>query len=134
MNSLVHPMFMHLVLCVFLYALLTVARAPDIWGLGKKLDGSNPFEPIKEKMSANLRNQFEWPVFFHIVCLLLMIKGLDSNALYTLLAWVFVLGRFIHSVVQILTSSVRLRGLVFTINFIAVLIMWCLFLIDITAT
>jgi hypothetical protein len=45
------------------------------------------------------------------------------------LAWVFILGRVIHSGVQILTDNVRLRGLVFTINFLAVLAMWCLLIL-----
>ncbi|GAB4193554.1 MAG: hypothetical protein Tsb002_24130 [Wenzhouxiangellaceae bacterium] len=41
-----------------------------------------------------------------------------------LLAWIFVVGRFLHSGVQILTTNIRLRGMVFTINFLAVLAMW----------
>jgi len=42
----------------------------------------------------------------------------------TALAWVFVAGRVAHSLGQILTTNVRLRGLVFTVNFVAVLRMW----------
>ncbi|MFV3332448.1 MAPEG family protein [Pseudomonas sp. NY15437] len=40
------------------------------------------------------------------------------------LAWLFIAGRVAHSGVQILTRNVRLRGLVFTINFLAVLGLW----------
>lgn len=40
------------------------------------------------------------------------------------LAWVFVAGRLIHAYVQVFTTNVRLRGIVFTINFVAVLGMW----------
>jgi hypothetical protein len=75
-------------------------------------------------VSANLSNQFEWPVFFYIACLALMMKELDSNIVFISLAWIFILGRVIHSSVQILTDNVRLRGLVFTINFLAVLAIW----------
>jgi len=46
------------------------------------------------------------------------------------LAWVFVIGRVLHSIVQIFTDNIRLRGMVFTINFIAVLAMWTLIFID----
>jgi hypothetical protein len=35
-------------------------------------------------------------------------------------AWVFVIGRVIHTLVQTLTNNVPLRGNVFTINFLAV--------------
>jgi hypothetical protein len=45
------------------------------------------------------------------------------------LAWVFVAGRFAHSGVQVFTTNVRLRGAVFTINFLAVLGMWFLLLL-----
>jgi hypothetical protein len=40
------------------------------------------------------------------------------------LAWVFIAGRVAHSGVQVFTANVRLRGLVFTVNYLAVLGMW----------
>nr|MDL2430005.1 MAPEG family protein [Pseudomonas sp. BJa5] len=42
----------------------------------------------------------------------------------TWLAWLFIAGRVAHSGVQILTRNIRLRGLVFTVNFLAVLGLW----------
>jgi hypothetical protein len=42
------------------------------------------------------------------------------------LAWIFVLGRILHSAVQIFITNVRLRGAVFTVNFLAVLGLWVL--------
>lgn len=48
---------------------------------------------------------------------------MESSAALAL-AWLFLLGRLVHGAVQILTSNVRLRGLVFTINFLAVLGLW----------
>jgi len=47
-----------------------------------------------------------------------------SGALAVALAWAFVIGRVLHSLVQIPTANVRLRGLVFTVNFLAVLALW----------
>jgi hypothetical protein len=35
----------------------------------------------------------------------------------------------LHSIVQIFTDNIRLRGMVFTINFAAVLAMWALIFI-----
>jgi hypothetical protein len=40
------------------------------------------------------------------------------------LAWSFVVGRVLHSAVQILTRNVRLRGIVFMVNFLAVFGLW----------
>ena len=108
-----------------LYVALTVARAPKIWGVGKRSDGSNPFVDVEPRISANLSNQFEWPMFFFAACVLLMLLDRVSGAALVL-AWVFVVGRVLHSCVQILTKNIRLRGIIFTINFLAVLGMWVL--------
>lgn len=124
---LLYPMAVHLGLAAFLYTLLTIARAPTIWGLGRRPDGANPWATYEPRISANLSNQFEWPLFFYVACLLLLKnETLDSSQLW--LAWLFIAGRFAHSYIQIMTTNVRLRGLVFTINFVAVLGMWALLL------
>ena len=130
MSSLIAPMFMHILLCALLYVFLTLARAPSVWGVGKNKDGSNPFADIQPKVSANLSNQFEWPLFFHAVFALLIALGEPISNSQVSLAWVFVIGRVLHSLVQIFTDNIRLRGLVFTINFVAVLAMWLLLFIE----
>lgn len=114
------PMAAHVALAALLYAALTVARAPKVWGIGRRADGSNPFAAIEKRISANLSNQFEWPLFFHLACLL---QPVPSTAAMVL-AWTFIGGRLLHSVVQIFTANVRLRGLVFMLNFLAVLGLW----------
>lgn len=123
-------MFLHLLLCVFLYAFLTIARAPKVWGIGQKPDGSNPFEEIQPRISANLSNQFEWPLFFYVICIQLIVTQHPISHVYVVLAWIFIIGRIIHSCVQIFTNNIRLRGMVFTINFVAVVAMWAMFLIE----
>jgi len=114
---------MHVGLAAVLYALLTLLRAPAVWGVGRSSDGTNPWAAAERRVSANLSNQFEWPVFFYAVCLLLVqLHAVDLVQVW--LAWLFIAGRFAHSLVQILTANVRLRGVVFTVNFLAVLGMW----------
>ncbi|WP_205012745.1 MAPEG family protein [Nitrosomonas sp. HPC101] len=76
---------------------------------------------LNHKISANLSNQFEWPLFFYVACLFLQLQATQT---VVALAWIFVGGRILHSAVQIFTSNVRLRGLVFTINFLAVIGLW----------
>ena len=113
----------HVALTALLYFLLTIARAPTVWGIGKRPDGTNPWAAIEPRLSANLSNQFEWPLFFYAACLLSVQNELAVTA-GVWLAWTFVFGRVAHSCVQILTTNVRLRGLVFTINFLATLGLW----------
>lgn len=123
-QALILPMAAHVALAALLYVLLTVARAPAVWGIGRRPDGANPWAAVEPRISANLSNQFEWPVFFHVGCLLLL--HLAPNSMAVALAWVFVAGRLLHSAVQILTPNVRLRGIVFTVSFLAVLGLWAL--------
>lgn len=121
-HPLIIPMAAHVALTALLYVMITVARAPAIWGIGRRADGSNPWASLEARISANLSNQFEWPLFFYAACLVLLQSG--PSRLSLVLAWVFVAGRALHSLVQILTRNVRLRGLVFTVNFLAVLGLW----------
>lgn len=128
-NGLVLPMATHVAWIAMLYAALTVVRAPSIWGIGRRPDGSNPWSVYEPRISANLRNQFEWPILFYIVCILLLLQPTPPHRIDHLLAWLFFVGRLLHSGVQILTSNVRLRGVVFTINFVAVLGLWASLLV-----
>ena len=123
-QPLILPMAAHVTLAAFLYVLLTVTRAPAVWGIGRRADGTSPWDAIESRISANLSNQFEWPLFFHTACLVLLL--LQTTPLAIALAWLFVVGRVLHSAVQILTRNVRLRGIVFTVNFLAVIALWAL--------
>ena len=98
---LVLAMAAHVALAGFLYALLTVARAPVVWGIGRRADGSNPWAAVEPRISANLSNQFKWPLLFYAACLILL--NLEVGPTAVALAWVFVAGRLLHSGVQILT-------------------------------
>ncbi|WP_457098141.1 MAPEG family protein [Lysobacter sp. P5_B9] len=121
-HPLIIPMAAHVALAASLYALLTVVRAPAIWGIGRLPDGSNPWAKFEPRISANLSNQFEWPLLFYAACLILLQLGASQSSI--VLAWIFVVGRVLHSLVQIPTTNIRLRGVVFTINFAAVLGLW----------
>ena len=119
----------HIGLTAILYTLLTIARAPSVWGVGRAPDGSNPWASVERRLSANLSNQFEWPLFFYAACLLLLQQP-SPGQLELSLAWLFVVGRVMHSCIQVITTNVRLRGVVFTINFFAVLAMWAILLVQ----
>jgi len=118
------PMLTHIGLVALLYVLLTVMRAPKIWGVGANPDGTNPFAKLEPRVSANLSNQFEWPVLFYAICIMLISRPELYQPIYLWCAWVFVFGRLIHSAIQIFTANIRLRGAIFTINFLAVMCMW----------
>lgn len=105
---------------VVLYVWLTVARmaaarrgdagfATFEFGLGEP--------PAVARITRNLSNQFELPAIFYAVVVLIVVLNHVLLA-DVLAAWVFVAGRVAHTAVQTLTSNVRLRGAIFTINFL----------------
>lgn len=122
-SSILWPMLAHIAWLVLLYAWLTAAR----WLAVKRgeVDYSS-FEfnreepPAVARIRLNLANQFELPVIFYALVLLLIALG-KVTLLDVIAAWVFVVGRVIHTLVQTLTDNVPLRGQVFMINFLAVM-------------
>ncbi|MBV9632322.1 MAG: MAPEG family protein, partial [Xanthobacteraceae bacterium] len=78
--------------------------------------------PDVARITRNLANQFELPVIFYAVIVLLVVIGRVS-LIDVLAAWVFVAGRVIHTLVQTLTDDVPLRGRVFMINFAALVVL-----------
>lgn len=120
---LMYIMFVHVCWTFILYVALTVLRAPKAWNLDTKTGKVNSLAVYEPKVSDNLSNQFEWPLLFYVCCILIIL--FDVFDFYQLLfASLFIGGRFLHSLIHILTNNIRLRGAVFTINFISVFLMW----------
>jgi hypothetical protein len=113
----------HFGLVVLLYVWLTIERTAAV-RLGEVRVGdfvNAGADPERSKrVQRNLSNQFEAPVFALSAALFIYfshaVTWIDVAA-----AWVFLAGRVIHTGVQTLTTSVPLRGMVFTINFVGVM-------------
>lgn len=118
------PMLLHVLWATTLYALLTACRAPSVWGIGASGGLADACAKLEPRVTANLKNQFEWPQLFYVACILGIVSDVASHPFFASMTWLFVIGRLVHSAVHILTNNIRLRGVVFTINFIAVLGMW----------
>jgi hypothetical protein len=116
------PLLGHFALVCGLYVWLTLVRQRAVHCGEAKLsdfvraDG----DPTGAKrIQRNLSNQFELPVFVYFAATLLLqwqaIGWFDVAA-----AWLFLVGRVIHTGVQTLTDNVALRGQVFVLNFLGV--------------
>ncbi len=125
MNSILWPMLAQIGWTFVLYVWLTIARARAVargevkysaFALGR----NEP--PDVARITRNLANQFELPVIFYAVIVLLVVIGRVS-LIDVLAAWVFVGGRVIHTLVQTLTDDVPLRGRAFMINFAALVVL-----------
>ena len=73
--------------------------------------------------SANFTNQFESPViFFALVMLAMEVKA--TSHLMTLLAWLYVASRVVHTLIHIGPNKLPLRGAVYGVGMIALMGMW----------
>ena len=117
-DLLLWPVLAHLALIVFLYAWLSLVRKQE-------RDGK-PVADLEARISANLSNQFEAPVLFYAIFVLVWTEAL-VNLAYLSLAWIFVAGRVWHLLVATLSTNIIRRGLIFTINWLAIFGMWAVF-------
>jgi hypothetical protein len=124
MTSLLLPMLAQIGLTFLLYAWLTVARTQAVRRGEVEMaifaHGEEP--PHIDRITRNLANQFELPVIFYAIVVLLIATN-SVTAVDIAAAWLFVVGRVIHTLVQTLTDNVPLRGQVFLINFAGVVVL-----------
>jgi len=73
-------------------------------------------------VSNNIRNQFQVPVLFYVLCFLFHTLG-AVNALIIFLAWAFVISRVIHAYIHMSSNYVPARFTVFTIGFLIIIVM-----------
>ena len=98
---------------------------------GKKISLREPNWPDHtRKIENNLLNQFEFPVLFYVLMILLLITRQADFILMTL-AWIFVALRIAHAYVHLTSNRVSLRGPVFILSVIVLTIMWGLFMVSI---
>jgi len=118
---LLWPLLAQVAWTLWLYIPLTVLRVRAVRRGAAKLstyEFSRDEPPEVARVTRNLANQFELPVVFY-ACVVLLVVLDGATWLTAGAAWLFVLGRMLHSAVQALTGDVALRGRVFTISFLA---------------
>jgi hypothetical protein len=74
----------------------------------------------------NLMNQFELPVLFHVVCMAMFMTN-GVSLVGVLLAWLFVLLRYVHAYVHVTSNNLRIRSLSFAAGFVVLVLMWAWF-------
>jgi len=78
----------------------------------------------------NYLSQFELPVLFYVLMILLLVTR-QADIIQITLAWIFVVMRVAHAYVHLTTNDVRARGPLFGIGLLVLAIMWGLFMVSI---
>jgi hypothetical protein len=75
-------------------------------------------------------NQFELPVLFYVLMILLVLTR-HADVLMVALAWVFVLSRIGHALVYTTNNKVKVRGAIYGIGALVLMVMWIVYAVRI---
>lgn len=138
MNSsqILWPMLAQIVLTLLMYGVLGVRKANAVKSgqVNRKevaLDNRSwPDDVVK--VSNNIANQFESPILFYVLCLLLFsMNGVGLTAL--VLAWAYALTRYVHAYVHVGSNYVPTRFRTFMISCLILLALVVLVVWELTA-
>lgn len=119
------PLVAHAFLVFCLYALLVVRRAAVVReGKVERIAfRENLAEPEESRVvNRAIANQFELPVLFYAVSVLLFMTEAD-NIIAVVLAWIFVAARYVQAAMQ-LTGNLPLRRFFFMLGFASLFLLW----------
>lgn len=125
-EAMLWPMIAHAVLVFGLYFLLSRKRVGAVREGRVKAEQfkENREEPLESLLiHNNLKNQFELPVLFHVVCIALYMTTAD-NVVTVGLAWVFVLSRYVHSYVHLTSNRLRHRRPLWIFGYFILMALW----------
>lgn len=92
--------------------------------------GQTNWPPRVQQISNSYASQFQLPVLFYVLTVLLIITK-HADFLFLVLAWLFVLTRFVHVYIHTTTNYVRHRFNAFLVGAVILLAMWIIFAVDI---
>lgn len=132
-TAIIWPMIAQTALIFSIYLLMMKRRFGAVRaGTAKAADYRIPtIEPAPSATVArNLINQFELPMLFYVVCILLHVTS-GATYLAQLVAWLFVLSRVVHAYVHVTSNRLMLRQRLFSTGFVLNVILWALLAIHI---
>lgn len=125
-NLILLPTLVQILLTIALYVALAVAKVQAVKAgrvdLERRALHDDAWPDSVIKINNNIRNQFEVPVLFYVLTLLLWQLG-DTGWLTLSLAWSFVASRVVHAWIHTGSNYVPARRRVFMFGVLVVLVM-----------
>ena len=127
------PVFVQVILTfvvafVLGYRRYSAVRAGELRGKITLREANWP--PYARQAEYNYLNQFELPVLFYVLMILLLITR-KADYIMIMLAWIFVALRIVHAFIHLTTNKIELRGPIFFVGALVLTIMWGLFIVDV---
>jgi hypothetical protein len=86
----------------------------------------------EKKVSNNLRNLYEAPVIFYVLCGAATYVGVTPFGM-TILAWIYVATRVVHTTIHTTSNNLSARSLVFAVGLTVLVVMWVVIVLRIMA-
>lgn len=123
-NLIFWPVVVQVLLTVYLYVRLKNVKieAVKAGGFDRQKAALDPdaWPDSVRKVNNNIRNQFEVPVLFYVLTIILFVLG-AVNPVTLGLACLFVLSRLVHTYIHTGSNIVKYRLKAFTVGVVAVL-------------
>jgi len=128
------PLFAEVVLTFALLFWLAPLRARDFNTGVTRPENIALREPNWSKhtlqVAYSFSNQFELPVLFYVLTILAYFTH-RAGVLFVVLAWIFVIFRYLQAYVHVTSNRLRLRGSFFIVSAIALAIVWVVYIVEI---
>ena len=113
---------------LFMLVWLYAARIPAMFGLGmtpadfKTPEGATRLPPEVSAVANNYSHLMEQPTLFYALCLAIQI-GPFTDDIFRMLAWIYVILRIVHSLIQATSNIVIMRFMIFVCSTLILVIM-----------
>lgn len=133
---MIYPMFAMVVLTfvVAIYMLslrVSAVRSGRVKLSAFRLNNEETMSPRMLQVARNYSNLFEMPVLFYAAGAVTLALNLNSIAI-SILAWLFVVSRIVHSLIHITSNNVIRRMQAFMAGNLCILLIWMLIVWDYT--
>jgi hypothetical protein len=133
-QAILLPLFVEVILTFALGAMMAVVRGRDLKSGVARQDNIALREPNWSKgtlqVAYSFSNQFELPVLFYVLTILEYVTHLAGVA-FVVMAWIFVISRILHAYVHVTSNKINLRGPLFGVGAIVLLIMWIVYIVEV---
>ena len=128
------PLFLEVILTFVLLFWLAPLRGRDFSSGVARPENVALREPNWSRRSLQVSysysNQFELPVLFYVLTILAWVTR-HADLIFVLLAWIFVIFRYLQAYVHVTNNQVRLRGAFFGVSAVVLAIMWLIYIVEI---
>jgi len=132
--AVLSPLFVQVALTIVLYLWMayhrvTALRSGAVHPRDVALRQPN-WPPHVLQVSNAAHNQLETPVLFYVLTILAIVTR-QADLLFVVMAWLYVLVRIGHAYVHVTSNRLSVRGSVFGLSMLILMVMWAIFMVRI---